>query len=1163
MTEGPGETFASRLDGAERRAKTESLWRAWRQEGRGAALLFGFSGVGKSDGVIRPIQVWAARQGVPTVRVDVPADSVDLQARLQAAVHEELIAAGRVDLAAIVANDGSFVGGVRALLRAGTLVVIDEFQRAVDPDGRPSPVLAQALEKLAGRPADPGCLLLVSNRRVDWAWTDPFYVTELLPPEEDDAARIVLEQLDPARAGALFPPVRRAEVVRRLGRNPRVLRLLGLLLEYHVLDDLLPPEESTLEEPKDPILVENIERALLAKAAADLPPATRAFVRDISIIRDWADWGLIEAMGSDRGDVREMVQQATSRYLLQTVGAGAPGASGTRYLAHPLGREADRVNLRGDRAAWEAAHRRAARWYAHKLHAAGQTDVHDRTLLAQLDGVVHHLTAIDGHEDLLDDIAPMRRYIGQRYGMSGGPAGTAGERDARIRLLELYNSRWGTPGTHYYLARLLDERGGEQDLREARRHVEKAIQGQDEHAAWVLWVRLVHAVDGPEAGIAAARKSVEHVHPAKSLFALYQVLGSYLNQSHRTAEAIAALREGTERVIGNQAHLAKLAVQFAAGEPTDGPLEEIRDWLRGSTFEPVFILAEALLLERRQQWREAIARIGEGRTGFPSYVSFQLHESICHLALGDGRAAEDALAGLAHHHRRTTRTAVVWCAAFAALGLGDVAGAARLCATFHGGESAASTPEEVRAALLTAWDENVAVMGTPLPSLEFPVLPPALTGLPTVAIRPQYGGNVLPRHTASAGAEGAGPAGASRLHVLALATAWSSTSGGVNTVNRQLCISLAATARVTCVVLDAGDEERREAGAAGVTLLEAPRLPGASDSERLSYPPANLAGPPPDAVIGHGRWTGQAARRLALEYRDAKRLHFLHVIPEDIERHKEGSDADAAEVAEERQEIDLALSTDAGLTVAVGPRIYSYFHWDLERRGVAVDKLRRFDPGFDLGADPQRTPSQHRLIVLVVGRMEDARLKGLDIAARAFNEARKRTGEIRSELLIRGAPPGKSVALEAQAREWAADKSLPVRAHPYSTRVDRLEADLRGASLVLMPSRAEGFGLVAAEAIVAGTPVLVSRESGIGELLEVLEPEDAKRIVVPVTGDDDHDVAAWANAIAGALRDRKAEFERTAQLRARLAEQLTWSSAAADLLAQVRGPRTDGGPTAV
>ena len=65
---------------------------------------------------------------------------------------------------------------------------------------------------------------------------------------------------------------------------------------------------------------------------------------------------------------------------------------------------------------------------------------------------------------------------------------------------------------------------------------------------------------------------------------------------------------------------------------------------------------------------------------------------------------------------------------------------------------------------------------------------------------------------------------------------------------------------------------------------------------------------------------------------------------------------------------------------------------------------------------------------------------------------------------------------------------------------------LREADLVVMPSRTEGFGLLAPEAISAGVPVLVSSETGIAKALQDLE--NGMSVVVKTDVSDE-----WANRI--------------------------------------------------
>jgi glycosyltransferase involved in cell wall biosynthesis/tetratricopeptide (TPR) repeat protein len=1148
------------LDGAERQAVGHGLWQAWRSEGRPAAVLTGISGVGKSEGIVRPLMTWAARDGVPTVGIEVPTESPNLDATLVSRLVDELTGSDNAALAAEMPDGTNFFVAARALLRAGALVVIDEFQRLLDPEGRPLPYMALILDRLARRPADGGCLWLVSSRRVDWAWTEKFYVAQLEPPQDTDAIKIVLANLATRDADARFPPARRSEIVRRLGHNPRVLRLLGLLLRSYALEELLGPIDARLE-PFDSRLVDDIERTLLAKAAEGLSEQARTFLSRLSILRDWASWGLVEAMCDKKEEVREHLDAFRERFLIQALSSSRQSDSQriARYQVHPLVREADEVRLRRDPGAWQSAHRRAGEWFARPLRAVGRTPVGDAKLTAAINGVMYHLTAITANDELADAIRPVRGYIERRYGWNASMPATAGERDARIALLDVFHSRWGTPGTHYHAAVLLRLRGAPGDLVRALSHAEKSTEGQDSENPWTEWVRLERAVNGLNAGLAAARKATVHIAPGKNLVAAYQLLGGYLSHLGRVRDALAAFREGTERAEASQYRLCEAAAWIAAAERSDEPLAELSIWLEEGSFEPQLYLARVLSLQRQNRWREAALLAQQGRRLEPTYLHLALHESLSWLGTGDAAEAQKALDSYVRPLRPVPRSGSIWLVAFVALQLGDVSRASRVAGTYLDTATPPTTSQEIRAALLHEWDHQVAIMGESVPSLIFPVLPPALTGLPAVAVRLQYGDPVLPHHQTEDG--DLVPDG--QLHVLSLATEWSSAHGGLSTFNRQLCSALATSdVRVTCVVLGTTPEELKDAASKNVTLVAAPRTPGASNIDRLSRRPAVLMNDEPDIIIGHGRITGPAAHRLGDDFPRAKRLHFIHMIPDDIERHKLDRGVDVGALAEERQAIELDLSTDATAAVAVGPRMYNWFLRDLEARGVDKDRVLRFDPGFDAAgsAAPRTPPDGAPWMVLAFGRAEDDRLKGLDLAARAFavTRQRRRDDAPAVELLVRGAPPHTSAALEEQMRGWADDRSLPVRVRPYSTQAERLAADLRAASLVLMPSRAEGFGLVGVEAIVAKVPVLVSSASGLGELIrELLPAHEAARVVVATSGDDTRDVDEWSRAIEAVLRDREAAFSWADELQSRLAGERTWVRAVSSLLAKLDALQAD------
>ena len=75
------------------------------------------------------------------------------------------------------------------------------------------------------------------------------------------------------------------------------------------------------------------------------------------------------------------------------------------------------------------------------------------------------------------------------------------------------------------------------------------------------------------------------------------------------------------------------------------------------------------------------------------------------------------------------------------------------------------------------------------------------------------------------------------------------------------------------------------------------------------------------------------------------------------------------------------------------------------------------------------------------------------------------------------------------------------------------------SDLVALPSRTEGFGLVALEAISAGVPVLVSGESGIAEALQKVEGGNT---VIVGSGEDKDE---WARRIREMYEESAEERE--------------------------------------
>jgi glycosyltransferase involved in cell wall biosynthesis len=102
-----------------------------------------------------------------------------------------------------------------------------------------------------------------------------------------------------------------------------------------------------------------------------------------------------------------------------------------------------------------------------------------------------------------------------------------------------------------------------------------------------------------------------------------------------------------------------------------------------------------------------------------------------------------------------------------------------------------------------------------------------------------------------------------------------------------------------------------------------------------------------------------------------------------------------------------------------------------------------------------------------------------------------------------------------------------------------------------MPSRHEGFGLVALEAISAGVPVLISRESGLGRALRevVVDAERSEpREILPVAAPIDETAEIWGDALYEILVDPEAAFQHAQTLRREIAEEMRWDLVAQQIL---------------
>ncbi len=1137
-------------DGAERQAIAAGLLQAWRRNKAQAALLTGGSGLGKTDRLIRSLFEHASKLDILCLCISVPSYSTNMDEELLSLLVEQLEEQGNESLAEIVQSKGGFIGALKHLLRTGAVIVIDEFQRLLDEiTGMPKNDLASKYKKMARR-EDNGYLILVSNRAADVAWSEPFHTATLYAPQElKDQLNIILEVLPHAVLKLKFPENRRNNVIARLGANPRLLRILAKLLDVYALDELLSSSVEQLDESVGPWLIDKIEKELLNKAKMGLSEDAQTLLRLLSIFEDHQKLELIRAIMPGK-NVLNLLDELRSRYLVE--------AHLGRFRIHPPAREVEYRLLKKDTEAWRNAHRLAGKWFAVPMVQVNLYEIKNSELAWRLAGARHHLIEAGEKAVLQMALRGIEPYIDKKFGWEARRPMDNSERDAQILLLQIFLEQPGSQGVEYNYAKLLKSRGTSEDLTEALLHAELATKDIDMSEPWILRIKLLREVCGAQAALLVAQEAIKVVAPGSGLVSIYQLLGACHAHLGQTDISVSKLLEAVDIIVNANVDakmceelLIQEAIFFAAAHSTDVILFSVQNYLRNRTkFKPEAALTNVLLLERVGDWGNAAKAAHNAGVNYPDFFHLSLHEAFCWLADQKPSLAQQVLNSIKGGLREKPRLASMWLASLIALYNNDISNASKYLSIYLNSKAPISR-EDIYFVLLREWDYRVATVGEANPALNFPILPPVITKLSTLIRRPQFGLPVLQldkkeRHTEMKAID-------KQLNILSIATEWESGNGGLSTFNRQLCIALAAHgANVVCVVSEipsGGPSKIFD----GVTLVGANRTYGQTEMEALQRKPNLPSEFIPDIIIGHGRVTGSAAQVVAADhFPNAKRLHFIHMAPDEIEWHKDNRDDDPAVRAEERTEIELTLGKSATHAVAVGPHLHGRFIRDIA--GDGVQPPLRFDPGFDLAKTEPRTPPKGSpWAVLLLGRMEDETLKGLDIAARSIGkEVKLLSRNERIELIVRGVQEGTSEKTRKEIIRLANTYDLDVTPRLYSKDSNKIEGDIQRASLVLMPSRTEGFGLVGLEAIVAGTPVLVSSNSGLGKLLtSELSDEQSSRLVVSMSGGDEEVIEKWSNAIYAVLRNREAAFTNSEEIRVQLGREKTWKISVTKLLKEI------------
>ncbi|XP_068751375.1 uncharacterized protein [Montipora capricornis] len=378
-----------------------------------------------------------------------------------------------------------------------------------------------------------------------------------------------------------------------------------------------------------------------------------------------------------------------------------------------------------------------------------------------------------------------------------------------------------------------------------------------------------------------------------------------------------------------------------------------------------------------------------------------------------------------------------------------------------------------------------------------------------------------------------------KLKVTLLSSEWKSTKGGLSTINRELAIQLAKhqNVEVSMYLPECSEEDERIAGKNNVKLIQAKKLVGYEPIEWLSCAPENHK---IDYVIGHGLKLGRQVQ-LIQRYLKCKWVQVVHTAPEDLGKFK--IYANAISKAEEKHKAEIELCELADEVVAIGPRLadeYSRYLRHCQRDQSVFQVTPSIFSEFSLVK--QAAKERKTFLVLVFGRgdTEDFELKGYDIAAKAISELNEES----YQLIFVGAPlGGEEEVAEKLCQHGIARRQLTVRSFKESREdLVRLFCEV---DLFIMPSRTEGFGLAALEALSAGLPILVSGNSGFGDALQNV-PHGSSCVV------NSEDPKEWARAIKIVCKKRRdIRLKETKNVCLDYAEEYSWEKQCGELVGRM------------
>ena len=602
------------------------LSQTWLQNGAPICFVEGFPGVGKSSLAIELMKL-ADREDRAAVMLpmpDVQANSID---DLLLSLSTELTWAGHDKLADAVAEGTSLEGALAVVLRRPVLIVVDEFQRALDPE---TGQLVEALEKLfiniARRPTIPGRMLFLTNRSIaQEQWSEPYEKRRLSTLTEVEAEQLFVRLLHQRNSQMKISPVECRNAVKCLGQNPRAIQILVENLDREPLEELIgstPQDWELRDREVSEYLVYDLERRLLEKTLAQLSPETMTFLQQISVHRKppkrKAMEHMLPAQTKSKGKkalkqaFKERYEELRTRLLIKQQYGW--------YNLHPVAREIALQRLRAAPAELREAHSKAADFFVKPFDTSNQPG-------SKLGGFFvearYHLVRA-GRERELGKIAQnFENHLRAIISLTSIPQ-QSDELNEAIAVFSGLVESTCSEEFEEYLARLLQTRNREGDLQRALTHAQRATSIGFHTASWLLRADLERKLhDDLETALATYRAGIGRVLESEDVQPLYERCTDLLLQLDRREDAIELLEEGV-REIRSERELAKLYQQGTKLIVQTGDTARAIFWLKAGIdrLTPSRGLTSlycqcAKLLAQNHQFPDAIKLFKEGIDRIP------------------------------------------------------------------------------------------------------------------------------------------------------------------------------------------------------------------------------------------------------------------------------------------------------------------------------------------------------------------------------------------------------------------------------------------------------------------------------------------------------------------------------------------------------------------